>query len=65
MSTSTTEAKPLLRAEDIAERLAVAPRTILWWSQQGDMPAPAIDRPRCKRWRPEDIDRWLATGRTR
>jgi excisionase family DNA binding protein len=50
----------LLRVEQVAERLAVARRTVWRWLSQGKLPPPLRLSKTCVRWRPEDIDAHLA-----
>lgn len=55
----------LLTAAEVGEICRLKPRTVVRLAQQGDLPEPRIDRTRCKRWHPDDIERWLRTGRVR
>lgn len=59
---------PLLRREELAEYLRIAPSTLDVWRLRGRVPAPAsverdaLGRPRIVLWRRSDIDRWIAAG---
>ena len=57
--------KPLLTTEDCARIAKVHPKTIRMWCQTGCWPDPVINQPHTKRWRTEDIERFLKTGRLR
>ena len=48
----------LLSANDVAERIGVAPHTVRRWRSAGEMPPP-IEIGGVIRWRPEVIERWL------
>jgi excisionase family DNA binding protein len=50
----------LLKIEQVAERLAVARRTVWRWLSQGKLPAPLRLSKSCVRWRREDIEAHLA-----
>lgn len=49
----------LITADEVGVVLAIKGRTVRHWAQIGDLPAPVIDKPRCKRWSRADIDRWI------
>lgn len=49
----------LWTVKDVAAALKVGTRTVWQWSQDGILPAP-IKLGRLRRWRPEDIQAWLA-----
>ena len=56
-------AEPLMTAVEVAELLAV-PKTRVWsMSRRGEIPTVRIG-PREVRYRPEDIDRWIARRTT-
>jgi excisionase family DNA binding protein len=55
--------EPLLTADQVAQLLAV-PRTRVWsMSRRGEIPTVRLG-PREVRYRPEDIDRWIARRTT-
>lgn len=49
----------LLKIEQVAQRLAVARRTIWRWLAQGKLPPPLRLSKTCVRWRSEDIEAHL------
>jgi len=49
----------LLTAEDLAARMQVDARTVRRWRKAGKIPA-GIEIAGVVRWRPEEIERWLA-----
>ena len=49
---------PLLKMEDIAERLQVSRRTIYNYIYTDSIPPP-LKFGNCVRWQVEDIDRWI------
>jgi len=49
----------LLTAEDLAARMQVDARTIRRWRKAGKIPA-GVEISGVVRWRPEEIERWLA-----
>ena len=49
----------LWRVEQVADRLAVARRTVWRWLAQGKLPPPLRLSKTCVRWRPEDIEAHL------
>lgn len=52
----------LLKPAEVAARLAVNPRTLRRLVHLGQVPAP-VTVGGAKRWRPADLDAWLASGR--
>lgn len=60
VETSTTPAR-LLSVRDVAERLNLSERTVRRLRQRGDLPR-GIEVAGVVRWRPEEIDRWVAEG---
>ena len=48
----------LMSANDVAERVGVAPHTVRRWRSAGKLP-PAIQIEGIVRWRPEVIQQWL------
>ena len=50
----------LLRHEDLQEILGFKRSTIYRMLQDGDLPPPIRVGPRAMRWRPEEIEEWLA-----
>lgn len=58
---NATAGKQFLSAKDIGAMLGVEPRSVLRWAalRIDDFPAPAISRPRCKRWRRSVIEDWV------
>ena len=59
------ESEKLLTAKDLARICQLSPRTVIEKSQKGELPDPIIDGYRSKRWHPDAIRKWLATGKTR
>ena len=57
---SAPDSGRLLGVRELAERLAVNPRTVRRWREQGRLPR-AIEMGGVVRWRQEDIDQWLST----
>ncbi len=49
----------LLTVKDVAELLAVAPRTVFRWSRQRKLPRPVKLSPRAVRWRASAIQAYL------
>ena len=58
---TTTIPARILTVNDVAERLALAPRTVRRMRQRGEIPA-GIEIGGVLRWKPEEIDAWLASG---
>ncbi len=58
-SAMSTELPKLLSTADLARVLGVDDRTVRRMRDRGDLP-PAIDLGSVLRWRPEDVERWLA-----
>jgi predicted DNA-binding transcriptional regulator AlpA len=58
---TTTSPARLLTAADLGEMLQVDARTIRSWRKRGAIPA-GIEIAGVIRWRPEEIDAWLAAG---
>ena len=53
----------LLTAREVAERLALTPETVLSWQRTGKIPAIRLPSGQI-RFRPEEIDAWLAERST-
>lgn len=51
--------EPLIGVKEIAARLGVSPKTVRRMRERGELP-PAFDLGAVLRWRPEDVDQWLA-----
>ncbi len=49
----------LLDVRELSQRLGVSQRAIWSWVERGEFPAP-IELGRLRRWRLQDIERWLA-----
>jgi excisionase family DNA binding protein len=49
----------LLDVRELSQRLGVSQRAIWAWVERGELPAP-IELGRLRRWRLQDIERWLA-----
>lgn len=63
MTDQTRESEPLIRARDIAERLAVSIDTVLRWSRDGRLPPPYRLSDGTVRWKKADFERWLEEHR--
>ena len=58
---ATPKTSVLLTAEDLAERLQVDARTIRRWRRNGTIPK-GMEIAGVLRWRPEEIEVWVAQG---
>ncbi len=56
-----SEPKKLLSVRDLAQRLGLSERTVRRLRQRGELPR-GIEIASVIRWRPEEIDAWLAAG---
>ena len=54
------ESDPLLKAEEIARKLGVSPRTFARWLRSGDFPGADLRVGRVIRWRASTLDKWVA-----
>ena len=58
---ATEPSAPLLAVAGLARLLDVTEKTVRRWRDEGRLP-PAVEVGGVVRWRPEDVDRWLAEG---
>ena len=53
---------PLITVRDVADRLGVAPSTVLRWVRRGELQAIRLPGGRL-RFRPEELEQWLDAAR--
>lgn len=58
--TVNDELKPLLTPQQVAERLAVAPKTVRKWLRDGEIPGIKLS-PKVWRVRQEKLEEWIET----
>ena len=49
----------LLTSEQVAEMLGVSHHTFRSWRKAGRAPLPVRISPKCLRWRPAEVERWI------
>jgi excisionase family DNA binding protein len=59
----TTTRKRLVTAQEVADRLGLAVSTVRWAAWAGKLPAIRMS-PRCIRFDPDEIERYIDTHRT-